>query len=125
MKVFITTSGEYSDTSISGVFSSHEKAQSYIDANHLYDDNYFSRINDYIEEYEVDNASLPTTVIASYDTETKGIVFSEDNHDEDYPAYYDTFNEFRCRVNFNPSVSVMEKVVYDKYAEWKAHHELV
>jgi len=120
MKAFIVTKGEYSDTSISGVFSSREKAQSYIDANHLYDDNYFSRTNDYIEEYEVDNVSLPTTVIASYDIETKGIVFSEDNHDEDYPAYYDTFSEFRCRINFSNNILVMEKSVYDKYAEFKA-----
>jgi len=120
MKVYVVTSGEYSDKSISGIFSSREKAQSYIDANHLYDDSYFSRTNDFIGEFNLDNGSLPETVIATLDVENNVITFGEDCYDENSIEYYELIKEFKCRVNFNKNSDVMRKSVYDKYAEWKA-----
>jgi hypothetical protein len=46
MKIYITTSGEYSDYHITAVFSDKEKAQEYADI--------FSCGSNYIEEYELD-----------------------------------------------------------------------
>lgn len=53
MKVFIVTSGQYSDKGNEAVFSTHQKAEEYIQATNQYDSGY-GIVNDYIEEFELD-----------------------------------------------------------------------
>lgn len=57
-KVYVVTSGEYSDYGIKAVFDDIDKAQQYIDLHKKYG-NGISEINDDIEEYIL-NSSVPS-----------------------------------------------------------------
>ena len=61
MKVYIVTSGAYSDYEIDAVFSTREMAEKYIATNNTHDYPY-----EYIEEYEVDSNEVITNNIIYY-----------------------------------------------------------
>src|SRR5574344_935725 len=131
MKVYITSSGHYSDWMITGVFSSMQKAQEYIDTMSVVDD----YTNDTIDEYEVDSAAKPEyAAILIYPDVDKFII---ENY-EDYQSFFndgDVFHKdaiksipesrehYIVRVNFNLNNKVMIKAAHDKIAEYKAMEE--
>src|SRR5574344_2197215 len=124
MKVYITSSGHYSDWMITGVFSSMQKAQEYIDTMSVVDD----YTNDTIDEYEVDSAVKPEyAAILIYPEDDKFII---ENY-EDYQSFFndgDVFHEdaiksisgsheyYVVKVNYNQDKKVMIKAAHDKIA---------
>ena len=116
MKVYVVTSGSFSDTVISGIFSDKEKAEEFIATKRSIRD---SDINGY-SEYELDKFYEPDDVFANLDTSTGRITFETFSWYE--MGYCDGI--FTCKVHFNVNKDAMEKSVYDKCAAWKAVREL-
>lgn len=132
MKAYITSRGTYSDWTITGVFSSKEKAQEYIDSMSVIEDD----TNHTIDEYEVDSDAKPEYAVV--------IIYLDNNRDEitkynqyhqsrlkDRDVYY--VDDVECapwesahyvvKVNSNLNKEVMIKAAYDKIAEYKAQKE--
>lgn len=124
MKLYVVTSGEYSDYGINSIFSTKEKAQAYIDrSNKLGIDNYLGWN---IEEYELDENATVEFVLVNYSP--SGNAFSFKYMDEYYASQTypkETWDglAFIFKVRYNPNVDVMKKSVYDQYARFKAEKE--
>ena len=115
MKIFVVTSGIYSDYDINSIYSTKGKAQEYINIRNKISG--YPHMNDYIEEYELDAIGEVQRIEAEYDVEEGSIVYRE-GWTINNPCLCG--GVFECVVSFNINTKVMEKSVYDKYAEWKA-----
>lgn len=123
-KVYIVTSGEYSDYQINVVFSTIEKAEEYVDA----------QGSDYrVEEYPVDDAEVKKNesiwlVSVNWKTGNADSAnpdsFSDDNtdkidtvqYDESYGGGYLTF------VLMSDSMARAKKVAHERFMQVKALH---
>lgn len=115
-KVFLTSSGEYSDYGITGAFSSEENAKKHIDQQKIYCP-YYNQPNDEIIDFNIDEMGYIESVLACYDIKSGKIIFKRDDDSRNFRM---EFRVFYCPVKFNQDVEVMKKVVYDKYAQYKA-----
>jgi hypothetical protein len=124
MKVYVVTAGDYSDRHVVGIFSTNEKANDFIKTRQLYYQPYmYDYPHDRAQEYELDRAAHPGTVIAEYNPKTGEIVFTADSDYEAYP-YFDKFSQLvYFEVFFNPNKDVMMKSVYHQYAGLRAQKE--
>lgn len=114
MKIYIVTSGEYSDYGIEAVFTSKAKADKYVKINNVID--YASSFQ--VGTYETSNVKSMQYVSAYYHLGcNEGIGFQDIT--EMFEPYVE-YETFYCCVKFNPNKAVMEKSVYDKYAMYKA-----
>lgn len=121
MKVFVVYTGEYSDRSIRGIFSTKEKAQEAIQVIKDTDKWDCDSVSDPIE-YELDSFLPPNEVVFVYD-ETKGTwelgygnLFIDGSgfyYDEEDKHYY-------VSVNYNPNKEVMLKAARDYYMMFRA-----
>lgn len=124
MKVYVVTSGEYSDYGINAIFSTKEKAQEYIDRGDKLGMNYSYGYQ--IEEYELDENATVEFVLANYSPRGNAFSFSymdEDSAAQTYPKETWGGLAFIFKVRYNPNISVMKKSVYDQYARFKAEKE--
>ena len=121
MKVWVVTSGSYSDTHIDSIFSTLEKAQAYMDARRVL----HTGTNDACE-YEVDSITvvLPEYVMVEVamgninDTYIRPIY-----SDLEYPYEWNDCNTVGFKVRFNRDENVMLKSARDQFATWRAMRE--
>lgn len=127
MKIYVVTSGCYSDYRIEAMFSTREKAQKYIDAA-KFDE--YNEINGIIE-YDVDSATTepPKSMnVSGYfeEDELVGVDFDDGKEEPWSFAADDDTVDFTGHVAVRPGETAeqfherAEKVVIDKYFEWKA-----
>ena len=126
MKIYVVTSGCYSDFHINAMFSTREKAQKYIDAA-KFDD--WDDING-IDEWDVDSASTepPKSMnVSGYFEEDELDVINFDDGEEEPWSFVvgDDCVEFTGNIAVRQGETAedfherAEKVVIDKYFEWK------
>ena len=132
MKIYVVTSGCYSDFHINAMFSTREKAQKYIDAA-KFDD--CDDING-IDEWDVDSASTepPKSMnVSGYFDEDELYEFmaDSDNEESQWRFTKETMDNVEIDVTFTGNIAVRpgetaeqfheraEKIVIDKYFEWK------
>lgn len=123
MKIYVVTSGDYSDYGINAIFSTLEGAEEYIKiaTKFKWGSSYCNTFD--IEEWEMDKNVKPIYVIARYYIENGYIEFDEDDYDKDvefpiideYCQYY--------RVRYCENEEVMKKAVYDQRAMYLAKKE--
>ena len=122
MKVYVVTSGEYSDYGIDAIFSTIEGAEEYKEMaiKFKWGNSYYNQFN--IEEWELDEKSKPNYIIGMYLVDDGKVKFLEDDEpNKEYPevnAYYRLF-----RVRFSENIEVMKKSVYDQNALYLAKLE--
>ena len=132
MKIYVVTSGCYSDFHIDAMFSTREKAQKYIDAA-KFDD--WDEING-ITEYDIDSASTepPKSMIVSgyFEEDELDVINFDDGKEEPWSFSMEMVDGVAFDVTFTGNIAVRpgetaeqfheraEKVVTDKYFEWKA-----
>ena len=133
MKIYVITSGCYSDYRIEAMFSTREKAQKYIDAAKF--DSWNDDING-IVEWDVDSSSTepPKSVyVQGYfeDDELTRIDFNGDDNVQ-WKFTKEIMDGVEVCVLFTGNIAVRQgetaedfherakKVVIDKYFEWKA-----
>jgi len=111
-KVWVVTSGCYSDYGIRAIFSTKEKAYSYYNMKKVIDGEYNEP-----EEYNLDEAKLDEYVEAyKYDNDYEwGFDGWENYMEEDV-----TENDITVKVSFNPDKNVMAKSADDRLAFLKA-----
>ena len=120
MRVFVVTRGIYDDYDVESIFSSREKAQECIDARSML---MYNEVNDRILELELDSATDPEFVGATYFLKDKSFSFHEAlllcwGNGEDMPACHD--NEFTCTIPYNRDEKVMEMVTLNAYEKWRS-----
>lgn len=151
MQVFVVTSGCYSDYGIEGIFSTNEKAQEYIDMQEFvqhYNNDYRIAVWD-IDKISND---IPTVSLCLYNGKVVTANELYDNSNT-YPAWefvYNNKENYNGRVMeitkenymnenyvtdvqfpiyvvfdvpYNKDKLVMEKIVYDEIAKYKAEKE--
>jgi hypothetical protein len=121
MKIYVVTSGSYSDYSISDVFSTKEKAQAYIDA---YGGGY-----NHIEDYELDpeyKTAKPGYARYSVTMDRDGNVSRNTRCtaiglvDEEDELYWNRWNNvFQCTVEAKSDVHAV-KIVNEKRTQYIA-----
>jgi hypothetical protein len=123
-KVFIVTSGSYSDYTIEAVFSNEGDAQRYCNIRNAtlpypcYEVEHFN-----MDEIEVVPPKYMEATYKLYQvpSEMSRIRFGETS------IYHEPFiqfeNEFVCTVRFNMDKNVMKRAVYDQYAQFMAKQE--
>ena len=132
MKIYVVTSGCYSDFHIDAMFSTREKAQKYIDAT-KFDD--WDEING-ITEYDIDSAPTepPKSMNVSgyFEEDELDVINFDDGKEEPWSFSMEMVDGVAFNVTFIGSIAVRpgetaeefheraEKVVIDKYFEWKA-----
>ena len=132
MKIYVVTSGCYSDVRIDAMFSTREKAQKYIDAA-KFDD--WDEING-ITEYDIDVAPTepPKSMNVSgyFEEDELDVISFDDGKEEPWSFSMEMVDGVAFEVIFTGSIAVRpgetaeqfheraEKVVIDKYFEWKA-----
>jgi hypothetical protein len=122
MKVYLVSSGSYSDYEIDNVFSTKEKAIEYIEFRKKY---HCGNINDDFEEFDVDNTSIPYRDYAFYQFDGKSFTIS-DKQSWNFPRDNDILisdNKVHIKVNMDYDENVMFKSAVDKYFIWKATQE--
>ena len=132
MKIYVVTSGCYSDFHINAMFSTREKAQKYIDAA-KFDD--WDEING-ITEYDIDVAPTepPKSMSVSgyFEEDELDVISFDGSKEETWSFSMEMVDGVAFDVTFIGSIAVRpgetaeefheraEKVVIDKYFEWKA-----
>ena len=132
MKIYVVTSGCYSDFHIDAMFSTREKAQKYIDAA-KFDD--WDEING-ITEYDIDVAPTepPKSMSVSgyFEEDELDVISFDGSKEEPWSFSMEMVDGVAFNVTFTGNVAVhpgetaeefherAEKVVIDKYFEWKA-----
>lgn len=123
-KVYIVTSGEYSDYHIAAVFSTRKKAAEYVDA----------QGSDYrVEEYPVDDAEVKKNesiwlVSVNWKTGNADSAnpdsFSDDNTDKIDTVQYDEFygGGYLTFVLMSDSMARAKKVAHERFMQVKALH---
>lgn len=108
-KIYVVTSGEYSDYGIDAIFSTKEKAQEYITirTNSEYIWNELE-----IEEYELDRMAEPPEFVFVEKDLYKGSV--QWVPISDYKEQEENSNLERIRVKFHPDKKVMDKAAEDR-----------
>lgn len=112
-KVYILTSGEYSDYAIQGVFSTREKAEEAMERFSVL----FAGWGGVIEEVPVDTYLMTNEVYAMVYED--GAVFFENNlaEGERVECVFSepmTQRSFRVRIRYNPNRDVMVKAARDR-----------
>lgn len=120
MKIYVVTSGEYSDYHIEAVFDSLEQAEIYCAVH----DNIYT----YVEEYDTEHNILCTDKVIKKtwyanmrDNEIDNLYFQY-AFDEFNIVRYDSF--YKCyqvivTLDKNTPEEKVEKIIYDRYAKWK------
>lgn len=123
-KVYIVTSGDYSDYAIEAVFSTREKAEEYVDAHG----------SDYrVEEYPVDDAEVKKNEsiwLVFIDWKTGEVLSANsENYDSYYTDKVDTvqykdtgFYKFLNFVLESDSMERVKKVASERFMQVKALH---
>ena len=128
MKVYIVTSGKYSDYHICQVFSTRLMAQQYIDILGFNNDDKM-----WVEEYEVNKVSIepPKSMnVSGYfeEDELVGVDFDDGKEEPWSFAADDDTVDFTGNIAVHPGETAeqfrerAEKVVVDKYFEWKVNN---
>lgn len=129
MTVYVVTTGEYSDYTIRGIFSTREGAEKAIAAMEVYPSASCCEVNP-IEEYELDEYKPFEKYLTLHYAPKSGKISGV--HYEDYPRPEritptsdpdDVYMVLRYSERFT-NKDVLEKAVQDKYMEWKAEQEL-
>lgn len=134
MKVYVVTAGEYSDYHIVKIFSSYKKAHDYCCVSNN------ESLNANIEEYELDNVSVDVkntyTGIKCYvfdnDLRFEGVIRS--SHPIEEKVFKDRYGNLTFTTPIETDIYVddngwneyydkIHKIMYDKYAEYKARKE--
>ena len=132
MKIYVVTSGCYSDFRIDAMFSTREKAQKYIDAA-KFDD--WDDING-ITEWDVDTEPIepPKSMNVSgyFEEDELDVISFDGSKEEPWSFSMEMVDGVAFNVIFTGNIAVRqgetaeefreraEKVVIDKYFEWKA-----
>lgn len=128
MKVYVVTTGEYSDYTIRGIFSTRKAAEDAIAAMKVYPPAYCCEPNP-IEEYELDEykpfEKYLTLHYAPKSGEISGVHY-EDYARPEWIAPTDDPNDIYMVLQYNERFTdkdVLKKAVQDKYMKWKAEQE--
>lgn len=128
MKVYVVTTGEYSDYTIRGIFSTKEGAEKAIAAMEVYPPAYCSSVNP-IEEYELDEYKPFEKSLTLYYNPKSGDVthvYYDDYICESRVMPTDTPNKVYMSIPYSERFTdkdVLKKAVQDKYMKWKAEQE--
>lgn len=126
MKVYVLTTGDYSDYTIRGIFSTKKAAEDAADAMKIFPEGCYSGVNP-IAEFEVDSYNPFERCLSLFYQPSTGKItkvyyegyLSEErivgNKDE-------VFMIIRYSERFRDR-DVLEKAVRDKYMKWKAEQE--
>lgn len=129
MTVYVVTTGEYSDYTIRGIFSTREGAEKAIAAMEVYPPAYCCEVNP-IQEYVLDEYKPFEKYLTLHYAPKSGKISGV--HYEDYPRPEriiltsnpdDVYMVLKYSERFT-NKDVLEKAVQDKYMEWKAEQEL-
>ena len=118
MKVYIVTSGEYSDYGIEAVFSTREMAEKYIATNNTTDYPY-----DYIEEYDIDSDKIITdnTIYYHYRYMPLHHEIASQIPTFTYKEPYcdNKGNSWHCTFHYwSKNNTLQEKDLMDMYSKW-------
>lgn len=123
-KVYVVTSGEYSDYGIEAIFDNQEEAQKYIDLHRKY--NKYCRLND-LEEYELNSISPKVKPVFVVKIDWNGNVIcqetdsTEDIDQKDDVCIYEYCKEIRAESIRGFDVAL--KIARDKLGMIKARKE--
>jgi len=126
MKVYVVTTGEYSDYTIQGIYDSSEKAE-YVRT--LLEKHHYSYCINDVEEWEV-NTPLENDYFFKicYNLNTNEVTYILyqyfDANSLRTNEYYDILNnKFYFDLPYSERIDneeIIKKIAYDKYAEYKA-----
>jgi hypothetical protein len=117
MKLFVVTSGSYSDYGINGIFSSQELAEAHIKRLQVFGEN-----EQRFYEAELDEIRVPKYVTFEYNAKSKKYTLERDNWcwGEDCEGLDIGDEIITIRVKYNENKDVMLKSARDNYMAWKA-----
>jgi len=131
MKVYIVTSGEYSDYGINRVFTDKERAELYCAMHEGGCDPYF------VEEWETDDVEISTTKPYYRRWEAKitpsglllwigdACTFTEKNSIEKYRNYNGSwFYIVIATLDKDKTEDEAKKIIFDRLAAWKCENEV-
>jgi len=118
MKIYVVTSGQYSDYGINGVFTVKEKAQKYVDIYNACEADYDSAR---IEEYEADiiDVSGFWFGVSKYDT-GKLYCSTYDVRKGGYDLTVVRHSEFVHVFVFADSIDKAKKIALDRFTQFEA-----
>lgn len=114
MTIYIATDGEYSDYHIEAVFTDEKQAKLYCATHECY-----------LEEYEADQTKIETN------KKPKRIWYFVSDFSKFWTRNVITFSDFKNFSDYVKKVSLdtsideemAKKIIYDKYAKWKAEQQ--
>ncbi|WP_319758470.1 hypothetical protein [uncultured Sphaerochaeta sp.] len=123
-KVFIVTSGDYSNYHIDAVFSNEEDARKYCKIKNVTMPYPCFEVEHYnMDEIQVAHSKCMQATYKLYEVPNETCRISFDEIGFYHEPFIQFGNEFVCTVNFHMDKNVMERAVYDQYAQFMAHRE--